>query len=62
MEFDWCLCLIGLVACEGIGADAKLDSSGNIADTRQDGKYSLNEQVTVYVGDLDVGGRSDSGW
>ena len=41
MEFDWCLCLIGLVACEGVGADAKLDSSGNITDTRQGGKYNL---------------------
>ena len=60
MEFDWCLCLIGLVAREGIGADAKLDSSGNITDTRQDGKYNLNEKVTVYDGDLDVGERSDN--
>ena len=61
MELEWCLCPIGLVACEGVGADAKLDSSGDIADARRVSEYDLSYKVPMKVGDLDVGGRGDGG-
>ena len=38
MELEWCEGAIGLVACEGVGTDAKLDGCGDITNAWRVGK------------------------
>ena len=43
VQLNWCLCVICLEANEVVGANAKLNGCGNVADARRDEEFDLSE-------------------
>ena len=43
VQSNWYLCVICLDAIEVVGANAKLNGCGNVADARRDEKLDLSE-------------------
>ena len=43
VQLNWYLCVICLEANEVVGANAKLNGCGNVADARRDDEFDLSE-------------------
>ena len=61
VQLDGCLVVIQLECNEVVGADAKLDGCGNVANTRRDDKFYFCEYVAVCVENLHAGGQRIGG-
>ena len=56
VQLDGCLVVIQLECNEVVGADAKLNGCGNVANARRDDKFYFCEYVAVCVENLHAGG------